>query len=290
MKFVSALTSTDREALTRLHSEGPTHRQRQRAQAVLLSAKGYTLEQIADVLDTTRIAVSDWLDRRQKQGLAGLADAPKSGRRRKIDASLGAILRDLLIENPSPNMKALLQAEIKKRQASLLGHRKALPQAAGLYLPPGAARACEGRLPQKAGPRQAGLVAPAPPGRRGPLRCPLRRRERVLLVAAGTASFVIESIEALLPLLSRPTVLVLDNATVHRSKAVQAKRKEWKQKGLRLLFLPPYCPHLNKIEILWRQVKYQWLWPAAYADFPTLCQSVTDILAQVGTKYRVSFA
>ena len=105
-----------------------------------------------------------------------------------------------------------------------------------------------------------------------------------------TTDFVIESIETLLPSLCRPTVLVLDNATVHRSKLVQAKRKEWKRKGLRLLFLPPYCPHLNLIELLWRQVKYRWLAPAAYQTFETLCQSVTNILAQVGTKYRLSFA
>ena len=105
-----------------------------------------------------------------------------------------------------------------------------------------------------------------------------------------TAQFVIQSIEALLPSLSCPTVLVLDNASVHRSNLVQAKRKEWKQKGLRLLFLPPYCPHLNLIENLWRHIKYRWLDCTAYADFPTLCQSVTNILAQVGTKYRLSFA
>jgi len=105
-----------------------------------------------------------------------------------------------------------------------------------------------------------------------------------------TAQFVIQSVEALLPTLPCPTVLVLDNATVHRSKMVQAKRKEWRQRGLRLLFLPPYCPHLNLIETLWRQVKYRWLWPEAYRDFPTLCQSVIGILANVGTKYRLSFA
>lgn len=105
-----------------------------------------------------------------------------------------------------------------------------------------------------------------------------------------TAQFVIESIEALLPTLSCPTVLVLDNATVHRSRLVQAKRREWKEKGLRLLFLPPYCPHLNKIETLWRQVKYRWLNPDAYTDFATLCQSVTSVLDQVGTKYAISFA
>jgi len=105
-----------------------------------------------------------------------------------------------------------------------------------------------------------------------------------------TAQFVIESIEALLLALPCPTVLVLDNATVHRSKLVQQRRKEWKQKGLRLLFLPPYCPHLNKIEILWRQIKYRWLGGDAYSDFQTLCHSVTDILAKVGDKYQISFA
>ena len=105
-----------------------------------------------------------------------------------------------------------------------------------------------------------------------------------------TAQFVIESIETLLPQLSGPTVLVLDNASVHRSKLVQAKRREWKRKGLRLVFLPPYCPHLNLIEALWRQTKYRWLDCEAYRNFETLCRSVTDILAQVGTKYRLSSA
>ena len=105
-----------------------------------------------------------------------------------------------------------------------------------------------------------------------------------------TAQIVVDSIEAVLPRLAHPSILVLDNATVHRSKVVRDKRKEWKQKGLRLLFLPPYCPHLNLIEILWRHIKYRWLDCTAYRDFETLCQSVTDILAQVGAKYRLSFA
>lgn len=105
-----------------------------------------------------------------------------------------------------------------------------------------------------------------------------------------TAQFVRDSIETLVASLSEPTVLVLDNATVHRSKLVQAKRREWKRQGLRLLFLPPYCPHLNLIETLWRQTKYRWLGCEAYRTFETLCRSVTDILAQVGTKYRLSFA
>lgn len=102
-------------ALTQLHQTGKTHRQRQRAHAVLLSAKGVTLDQLALMCDADRDTISGWLDAWQERGMDGLTDAPKSGRRRKIDGSLEAVLRDILIENPSPNMKAMLQDEIKKR-------------------------------------------------------------------------------------------------------------------------------------------------------------------------------
>lgn len=105
-----------------------------------------------------------------------------------------------------------------------------------------------------------------------------------------TAKHLIAAVEMLLPCLTRPSVLVLDNARIHRSQALQQKRGEWKQKGLRLLFLPPYSPHLNKIEILWRRIKYSWLSPDAYTDFATLQREVTRLLELVGTLYRISFA
>ena len=124
MKFIAALTQADQTALENMHHQAKTHRQRQRAHAVLLSSKGFTLEHLADIFSVDRDTVSGWLDAWQQRGLDGLADAPKPGRRRKIDGYPEAVLRDILIENPSPNilienpspnMKALLQDEIKKR-------------------------------------------------------------------------------------------------------------------------------------------------------------------------------
>ena len=105
-----------------------------------------------------------------------------------------------------------------------------------------------------------------------------------------TTEYFITSVEELMPQLDRPTVVVLDNASVHRSRAVQQKRREWKRRGLRLLYMPAYGPHLNDAESLWLHIKYHWLGPAAYQNFPALCQSVTDILQNMGTKYRISFA
>ena len=109
-------------------------------------------------------------------------------------------------------------------------------------------------------------------------------RERV------TAQRVIANIESLLPTLEKPTVLVLDNAGPHRAQAVQDKRRAWKRKGLRLLYLPPYCPHLNAIETLWRHVKYRWLPMEAYQRFERLCESVVEVLDHVGTRYHLTFA
>ena len=108
-----------------------------------------------------------------------------------------------------------------------------------------------------------------------------------------TAQHLVDSIEALLPQLpgvTQPTVIVLDNAALHRSKLVQGKQSEWKRKGVRLWFLPPYCPHLNRIETLWKHVKHRWLAPADYADFATLTKSVNDILDNIGSKYHIIFA
>ena len=123
----------------------------------------------------------------------------------------------------------------------------------------------------------------------GFLHCQAGHVHSFPITEAVTAQHLVDSVETLLPKLVLPTVVVLDNATLHRSKLVQGKRSEWKKKGVRLLFLPAYCPHLNRIETLWRHIKYRWLEPADYADFTTLTQAVTNVLLKYGNKYLLSF-
>ena len=121
--------------------------------------------------------------------------------------------------------------------------------------------------------------------RGGDQLCYLAREGRL-----GAADFIEAVEQKLLPALRQRAVLVLDNGPCHRSRLVQAKRKEWRARGLRLLFLPPYCPHLNRIETLWRRVKHGWLPPSAYACFASLRQAVTGVLDAVGTSYHITFA
>ena len=86
-----------------------------------------------------------------------------------------------------------------------------------------------------------------------------------------------------------PTVLVLDNASIHRARLVQERRAAWAQKGLTLCFLPAYSPELNKIELLWHRCKHYWLTPADYACDRTLPERVAHILARVGSEYIITF-
>ena len=78
------------------------------------------------------------------------------------------------------------------------------------------------------------------------------------------------------------TMVILDNAPTHTSKLFQAKIEEWKTKGLILYFLPPYAPELNRIEILWRFMKYHWITVSDYASSQSLEDYVHNILASYG--------
>jgi hypothetical protein len=88
--------------------------------------------------------------------------------------------------------------------------------------------------------------------------------------------------------LSRPTVLVLDNASVHK-KAFKDHFAAWEERGLFIFFLPPYSPHLNIVEILWKKVKYEWLQVKHYADKNTLYEAVGHILSEVGHSFSIAF-
>ncbi|GGR23731.1 hypothetical protein GCM10008957_39510 [Deinococcus ruber] len=48
-------------------------------------------------------------------------------------------------------------------------------------------------------------------------------------------------------------VVVLDNAGIHRSKSVQAFVALHER--LSLVYLPPYAPELNPIELVWAYIK-----------------------------------
>jgi transposase len=108
------------------------------------------------------------------------------------------------------------------------------------------------------------------------------------------SEFVIDAIHGLVErkmddMRVRPLVLVLDNARIHHAKLFKNQVEIWQEKNLFIFFLPTYSPHLNKIEVLWRRAKYQWLRPEDYLSFQELKSAVTNIFQQFGGKYSICF-
>ncbi len=105
-----------------------------------------------------------------------------------------------------------------------------------------------------------------------------------------TSSFVFEYLERLSFMLKKPTVIVLDNASVHTAKIIQQQRKVWEERGLTLFYLPPHSPQLNLIEILWKMLKYYWLSPEDYVEEQLLFYQTNLALAAVGSSLNINFS
>ena len=85
-------------------------------------------------------------------------------------------------------------------------------------------------------------------------------------------------------------VVILDNAPTHKSEEFEEALKRWNDKNIFFYFLPSYSPELNKIEILWRFIKYSWLPLESYIDKFSLANNLFDILRNIGKKYRIIFS
>jgi hypothetical protein len=90
--------------------------------------------------------------------------------------------------------------------------------------------------------------------------------------------------------LTKLTVVVLDNASFHKSKIFKANIAKWANKGLTLLYLPPYSPQLNIIEMLWKFIKYHWIEMSAYQSYSNMKEYVQRMLNEYGSKRVIDFS
>jgi len=89
--------------------------------------------------------------------------------------------------------------------------------------------------------------------------------------------------------IKEPTVVVMDNASIHTSVAFQEEIPKWEKKGLSIFYLPEYSPELNLIEILWRFMKYEWIDFSAYTSFEHLIQYIEGVIKNFGTIHKINF-
>jgi len=105
-----------------------------------------------------------------------------------------------------------------------------------------------------------------------------------------TADFITCHLDALSLRICKPTVVVMDNAKVHTAAKVKACLCVWQNRGLYLFYLPPYSPHLNRAERLWKELKARWIRPQDYTSIDSLGYAVNLALEAVGKKLFIHFS
>ncbi len=101
MLYVREPTDEEYQELPRMTRQ-EIGRVSQRAQKVLLSARGQSVPEIGRLVETSRVTVRCWLRRFAVDGPAGLYDEPRTGRPCHIGPAVAATSVDLVEDDPRP--------------------------------------------------------------------------------------------------------------------------------------------------------------------------------------------
>ncbi len=332
MRYIATVSYDTMRVLERIHTSSRHARTRNRAHAILLSAKGYTISLIMDILRVSRSTISRWFDAWEAWALVGLYESPGRGRKpiitsmeticvkiwgkcfpRQIGRVRYLIARGLGKTVSTKTVSRLLNAEGMrwrrvrrrpgKRPDPLVYAQKSHELAAleaqheqgeidlryvdqsGFCLTPYVPYAWQEigeyiEVPSSHGGKRLNVVG-------------FLNRENAFqpytFEGSITSEVMIACIDDYCKTVVKPTVLVMDQASIHTSDAFTDCLPRWKEHGVTVFSLPPYSPQLNRIEILWRFIKYQWLDFSAYESWKNLVEQVEEILRTVGTKHCINF-
>lgn len=117
LKFVRTLSEADQQELQETYQNHSSFKVRQRAQAILLSHQGHTINQLQAIFQINRDYISLLIDRYNAQGIQGLEDAPRSGRPPIYTADEIEIFKAKIAEEPRQirQAQAFLEAETNKK-------------------------------------------------------------------------------------------------------------------------------------------------------------------------------
>lgn len=97
--------------------------------------------------------------------------------------------------------------------------------------------------------------------------------------AMNSDAFNVYVVQVLAPTLLPGDVVVLDNLSSHKAAGIQAAIEA---RGATLLFLPPYSPDLNPIELCWSKIKTV-LRTAKARTVDALLEAFASALASIST-------
>lgn len=328
MMYVRPLNEGERQELKRL-ARREVGRVSERIRMILLSSKGYSVQQIADIFECDPASVRVWLERFQAEGVKGLHDRPRCGRPRKAGVVAQEQIRQTVATQPTrfgyvfgfwtvvvlcAHLAGCLGMKVStatvRRVLWRLGYRWRRPRH---VLPQDcAARAKMWRLCEQllTAPKETVILCLDEcdvhlmpvlrsmwmlrgRGQQVEVPTPGLNHKRSLFGAIEwetgrwlyevakrkrSVEFIAFMGKLMLSYPGRPLMLVLDNATIHKSKAVM----EWLREHpiVQLFYLPTYSGHReNPVEKVWWRLKSQIAANRLHSDIDALVASVHQFFA-----------
>ena len=100
MIFVRSLNERERREMKRL-ARREVGRVSERIRMILLSSRGYTVPQIAEIFECDEATVRNWIERFEAEGVEGLRDRPRPGRPRLVDAAAREVIQQQVESGPA---------------------------------------------------------------------------------------------------------------------------------------------------------------------------------------------
>ena len=107
MLFVSQLNEIEKQTLLEMYRNHPSCWARKRAYSILLSDRGYKVQEIATIYSVSRQTVSIWIKGWGDIGLLALIDKPRSGRPKTLTASQEKEMIKMVFDSPR-SLKSVL--------------------------------------------------------------------------------------------------------------------------------------------------------------------------------------
>jgi len=99
-KFAAELSGQQLDELTAVMAGDLNAPTKKRAQASLLSARGYTIDEISAIVECHRVTVSRWIDQWHERGLDGLLENEGRGRKKSVGEEEEKQILEWLAEKP----------------------------------------------------------------------------------------------------------------------------------------------------------------------------------------------
>lgn len=116
-RFVSPLTTEDREKLEATFKTSLSHSARVRAQAILLSDRQFSINEIAEIFGVNRNTVTEWFDRWENDH--SIADLPGRGCKPTLTEEEQKEVIKMLDEQP--NSSSQIRAQVEQKMGETIG-------------------------------------------------------------------------------------------------------------------------------------------------------------------------